>query len=598
MKKNEFGGIIAKKLVLSILLFSSLITLLFTSWQLFSDYRLGRNQILVTLQQIEDSHVKTISRTVWTSNKEQLEVQLQGILELNEMQYVKVSFENYVLEAGILKEKNIISRQISLSFTFDGKKHDLGTLQLVATLENLYSHLYDRVFYIFVTQGIKTFLVSIFIFFIFQFMVTRHLSTMAAYAKNLTIENLKIPLTLKERFFKRYKSDELELVTHALNSMRLNLLAEIEKHEKQKEQIKASLKEKETLLYKLEKETIEHKQVENEKKENEEKYKSLAENSQDYIMRYDDQGRHLYQNQAAYRVSGYSKEEFIGKTHEELGFDKKLCDVWGKRITEVFHTGKPSGEIFSWDSEEGMVYLDWRVFPEFDKKGNVKTVLGVSRDISELKQSEAKIRASLKEKETLLHEVHHRVKNNMQVINSLLKLQSNNIEDVKAKEILKDSQSRVYAMSAIHETLHGSENLSEIDLKSYLSRITTSIFQTYSTDYQEIKLNNNVEEVPISLNQAYPIGLTINELISNSLKYAFPNDKKGEISVSMKSLDMEFALIVKDDGIGMPEDFDWKNTKSLGLKLVRTLVENQLDGSIDMESKNGTKFTIKFNIET
>jgi PAS domain S-box-containing protein len=163
--------------------------------------------------------------------------------------------------------------------------------------------------------------------------------------------------------------------------------------------------------------------------ESEEKFRSLAENSQDYIMRYDNQGRHLYQNQAAYRVSGYSEEEFIGKTHKELGFDKKLCDLWEKRITEVFHTGKSSGEVFNWEGNEGMVYLDWRVFPEFDKEGNVKTALGVSRDISEIKQSEAKIKASLKEKETLLHEVHHRVKNNMAVISSLLSLQSNSIED-------------------------------------------------------------------------------------------------------------------------------------------------------------------------
>ena len=219
-------------------------------------------------------------------------------------------------------------------------------------------------------------------------------------------------------------------------------------------------------------------------------------------------------------------------------------------------------------------------------------------DLTELRRAEGKIKSSLKEKETLLHEVHHRVKNNMQVINSLLKLQSNNIEDKNVKEILKDSQSRVYAMSAVHETLHGSENLSEIDLKSYLSKITTSIYQTYSTDHQKIKLNNNVEEAPISLNQAYPLGLTINELVSNSLKYAFPNDRTGEITVNIEKLENELELTITDNGIGMSKGFDWKNTKSLGLKLVRTLVENQLDGSIDLDNSNGTKFTIKFNIET
>jgi len=115
---------------------------------------------------------------------------------------------------------------------------------------------------------------------------------------------------------------------------------------------------------------------------------------------------------------------------------------------------------------------------------------------------------------------------------------------------------------------------------------------------QKVKLKNDITEMPISINQASPLGLVTNELISNSLKYAFPDEKEGEISVSVKKLDKELELTIEDDGIGLPEEFDLKNSKTLGLKLVRTLVENQLDGSIEMESNDGTKFTIKFNIET
>ncbi len=231
-------------------------------------------------------------------------------------------------------------------------------------------------------------------------------------------------------------------------------------------------------------------------------------------------------------------------------------------------------------------------------QGKRARLRGMIQDITDRKLAEKQIKASLKEKETLLQEIHHRVKNNMQVINSLLKLQANSIENDQIKEILKDSQSRVYAMSAVHETLHGSENLSEIDLKSYLSKITTSIFQTYSTNHCQVKLNSNIEDSPISINQAYPLGLIINELISNSLKYAFPGKKEGEITASMNKLDKELELTIMDNGVGMQKDYDWKNSNTLGLKLVRTLVENQLDGSIDMDNDNGTKFTIKFNIET
>jgi two-component sensor histidine kinase len=226
-----------------------------------------------------------------------------------------------------------------------------------------------------------------------------------------------------------------------------------------------------------------------------------------------------------------------------------------------------------------------------------KALANLNQEIFERTKLEENLKASLEEKETLLHETHHRVKNNMQVINSLLQLQSNAIEDNTIKEILKDSRSRVYAMAAVHETLHGSEKLSEIDLKNYLSKITTSIFQSYAADHSKVKLNSNVENSPINLNQAYPLGLIINELISNALKYAFPDNREGEIKVSVKKQDKELDLTIIDNGVGMPEDVDWKNTNTLGLKLVSTLVENQLDGSIDMESKNGTKFAIKFNIE-
>ena len=220
-----------------------------------------------------------------------------------------------------------------------------------------------------------------------------------------------------------------------------------------------------------------------------------------------------------------------------------------------------------------------------------------ARLFKRLECSEGEIKASLKEKEILLQEIHHRVKNNLTVISSLLRLQAGSMEDERLKEALKESQNRIYAISAVHETLHGSEKLSEIDLKSYLSKITASIFETYSVNPTKITLKNEIENSPIAINQAYPIGLVINELMSNSLKYAFPDERKGEIKVSLNKLDDQLQLIVLDDGIGMPDILDWKNANSLGLKLVRTLVENQLDGSIDMESSNGTKFTIKFNIE-
>ena len=243
------------------------------------------------------------------------------------------------------------------------------------------------------------------------------------------------------------------------------------------------------------------------------------------------------------------------------------------------------------------VHLENISYPILDNDGKLQYAVIQHHNITDQVKTEEKIKASLKEKQVLLDEVNHRVKNNMQVISSLLKLQSNNIKDNQIKDVLKESQSRVYGMSAVHETLHGSENLSEIDLRVYLSKITSSIFQTYSISPDKVTLNTDIQNVPISINQASPLGLICNELISNSLKYAFPDDRKGEITVSMKKQDDELELIVEDDGVGIPDDFDLKNASTLGLKLVRTLVENQLDGSIDMENKDGTKFIIKFGLD-
>lgn len=185
----------------------------------------------------------------------------------------------------------------------------------------------------------------------------------------------------------------------------------------------------------------------------------------------------------------------------------------------------------------------------------------------------------------------------MQVIASLLELQSNSIQDQQVRNALKESRNRVYALSAIHETLHESDNLSKIGLRNYLSKITTAVFDTYLTTRGRIKLNKEVEKCAININQASTLGLIINELVSNALKYAFPDNRKGELSVRLCSSGNEIELIVSDDGVGFPGDLDWRMTNSLGLKLVQTLAENQLGGSIDLNRDKGTSFRIKFNIE-
>jgi PAS domain S-box-containing protein len=329
----------------------------------------------------------------------------------------------------------------------------------------------------------------------------------------------------------------------------------------------------------------------------EQDFKMLVENAPDIIFRFDNALRHVYVNSAVEKATGVPSHEFIGKTHEELGMPEESVTLFQTHIRDVFESGHTVEFQFSFPTPNGEEYYESLYVPEFALDKTVKTVLGVSRNITKRIKAENQIKSALKEKETLLHEIHHRVKNNMQVISSLLDLQSSNNKNKVVKNALRESQSRICAMAAVHETLHDSDSLSEIDLQTYLSKVTASVFQTYSVNPGKVILINEVKSIPINIKQAYPLGLIINELISNSMKYAFPDDKKGTVTVGMKKLDSEFELKVMDDGIGMPEAFDWQSSNSLGLTLIRSLAEDQLDGRVQMESDNGTKFTIKFNIE-
>lgn len=202
---------------------------------------------------------------------------------------------------------------------------------------------------------------------------------------------------------------------------------------------------------------------------------------------------------------------------------------------------------------------------------------------------------ALKEKEILLKEVHHRVKNNMQVISSILNLQSSYVKDSYALSLLKDCQNRIKSMAFIHESLYQNKNLTEVNFAEYISSLTKNLVHSYSTEIKNIKLLLNLKNVYLNLDASISCGLILNELISNSLKYAFPNNKAGIIFVNLSVKDKLVNIEIGDNGIGINENLDIKKTPTLGLQLVNTLVE-QINGKIKVERKNGTKFNIEFNI--
>jgi|Deesub1362A_J573_1020465.scaffolds.fasta_scaffold00013_16 two-component sensor histidine kinase/HAMP domain-containing protein len=219
-------------------------------------------------------------------------------------------------------------------------------------------------------------------------------------------------------------------------------------------------------------------------------------------------------------------------------------------------------------------------------------VLLTITDITEQKLAQERIKASLKEKEVLLKEVHHRVKNNLQVISSLLSLQAGYVNDKQALELFKESQNRVRSMAIIHERLYQSKDLGRIDFRGYVRDLADNLFRSYGVDSGRIMLNVNVDNVFLGVDMAIPCGLIVNELVSNSLKYAFPEGRKGEIRIDLfPEGEKNLVLIVKDNGIGFPEELDFRNTETLGLQLVNTLTE-QVGGTITLSREGGTMFKI------
>ena len=194
----------------------------------------------------------------------------------------------------------------------------------------------------------------------------------------------------------------------------------------------------------------------------------------------------------------------------------------------------------------------------------------------------------------LMREIHHRVKNNLQIISSLLNLQSQYINDDYALDIFTESQNRVRSMAIIHEKLYKSESMSKIDFGDYISDLADSLFYNHNVNNSRIKLNKNFDKIYFNVDTAIPCGLIVNELITNCLKHAFPDNINGEVGIDMLKIDDKYVLNVKDNGVGFPEDIDYKNTESLGLQLVTSLV-NQIDGTIDLDNDTGSNFKIIFN---
>ncbi len=241
------------------------------------------------------------------------------------------------------------------------------------------------------------------------------------------------------------------------------------------------------------------------------------------------------------------------------------------------------------------IHLFGYAAPLFDEHGKVRGSVGAFLDITERKQTEARVEATLREKEVLLREIHHRVKNNLQIISSLLNLQAGFIQDDQARKVYKESQDRVRSMALLHAILYQSRNLAAIDFAQYVRRLTLHLLHSYAAAARGIRVNIDVHPVQFGMETAIPCGLIINELVSNALQHAFPENRGGEIKIDLHpNADSTYTLRVGDDGVGLPATIDLQNPESLGLQLVSTL-SGQLEGEMQMHRNGGTAFQITFS---
>jgi PAS domain S-box-containing protein len=332
-----------------------------------------------------------------------------------------------------------------------------------------------------------------------------------------------------------------------------------------------------------------------------ERLRTIVQNMPVMMDAFDEEGNIIVWNRECELVSGYSKEEIVGNPkamelfYPDADYRNKMTEEWRRRDNN---------------------YRDW-AWDMTCKDGTVKTILwsnsssifpiagwatwGIGVDISALLRAEELMRSSLKEKEVLLKEIHHRVKNNLQVISSLLKLQSRYTKDDRTLEMFEESRQRIRTMALIHEELYKSSDLARIKFASYVQNIANHLQRSYGSRSKAITVKVDIDDVQLDIDRAVPCGLIINELVTNSLKYAFPPARRAQpgrqtnaICIEMHVRDNErVALKISDNGIGLPAGLDFRHTESLGMQLVNTLAD-QLHGAIECRDVQGAEFTITF----
>ena len=292
---------------------------------------------------------------------------------------------------------------------------------------------------------------------------------------------------------------------------------------------------------------------------------------------------------------GIDRQSLIGKPLTRF-IDREDQDTFYLHHLQVLKkNGNHACEIRMMNYDNAPFYAQLESIAVPGEDGDATKLRTAITDITDRKMIDQQLQASLKEKEVLLQEVHHRVKNNMQVMISMINLQCEKIEDKQICDELNKIVDRINSMVLVHDQLYKSKDFLKVDINKYINRIAQNLFVSHGVDTAKISLKIGKSDISLSLDSAISCGLIITELITNSLKYAFPKNRKGEIRVEFGYLgDGQLEMRMSDDGVGMPAYFDFRDSDTLGIKIANALAEHQLGGTITLDSTNGTKFLIRF----
>ena len=321
-------------------------------------------------------------------------------------------------------------------------------------------------------------------------------------------------------------------------------------------------------------------------------FDTLLSHTPDHVYQLDSRGRFVYANRSLLKFWGKDAGSLTGANIFDLGLPAESANAFNQQWQYVVSSGKPAKhEAEFLDSGGRTICYEYILTPIAAPDGSVDWVAGISRDITERKVAENELKTSLDEKTALLREVHHRVKNNLQIISSLLSMQASKLTDQYSVAQLRDSEQRVMSMALIHEQLYAHDDMASIDLATYIHNLASHVFssQNYSGSIQCLF---ELEPAILTVEQAIPCGLILNELITNALKYAYPPGQAGDIVVGLTTDPDSVAISVRDNGVGLPETLDLSGT--LGMRLVQ-LLSQQLDGECTFTNNHpGTTITIRF----